>query len=306
MYEVEPFPPFVDPDHLPRVLSWSEALDRGTSRHAIKRHVAAGRWQRVLPRTYLTAATMTERDRVDAALIFAGDGAALSGAAALWASQVRRIAMPESVLVLVPPANRTRSGGWVRVRNTARPIDVEHWIGPRRTGPARATADLALDLHRIDDVRAVVARVVGDEHCSLEELAAELEAGPRRGSALLRQALTEVGSGAASAPEARAARILRRSGVSPFEQNARIALPGGGFYVADFLWRELRAILEIDSQEYHLGPAQWRATMDRHLALSTIGYSLVHRPPSSLRDEARFGREIVAWLASVANVRAGR
>ena len=119
------------------------------------------------------------------------------------------------------------------------------------------------------------------------------------GSKLLREALADVRDGAASAPEARAARALRRSKeIPPFEQNVEIRLPDGRAFVADFYWRALRAILEIDSVEFHFDPADWRATMDRHLALTTLGLAVVHRPPSALRDEARFVADIAAWLAN--------
>ena len=141
--------------------------------------------------------------------------------------------------------------------------------------------------------------VARDDPRILADLAAELRNCPRNGSGLFRRALAEVSLGAASAPEGRAAAILRaRPDVGPFEQNARIALPSGGWYVADFLWRALRAILEIDSLEYHLGPREWRATMDRHLELTTLGYSVVHRPPSALTDRGRFGADVAAWLAA--------
>ena len=36
--------------------------------------------------------------------------------------------------------------------------------------------------------------------------------------------------------------------------------------------------------------------MDRHLDLTTNGLSVVHRPPSALRDEAEFVRGIATWL----------
>lgn len=91
--------------------------------------------------------------------------------------------------------------------------------------------------------------------------------------------------------------MLRRGGLNGFVQNARVNLPDGGHYVVDFLWPRLRAILEIDSREHHFQPADWRMTMDRHLALSSLGYSVVHRPPSALRDAHRFIREIGGWLA---------
>jgi hypothetical protein len=172
--------------------------------------------------------------------------------------------------------------------------------GPRRVVVARAVADHALTLARVGDVRQLVARAVREQRCSIRALRTELEAGPRNGSALLRQVLDEVEAGATSAPEAEAAKILRAAGVPPFEQNAVIRLPNGRYFIADLLWRALRAILEIDSVEYHLDPADWRRTMDRHLHLTTLGYSVVHRPPSALRDPARFAADIGAWLATLA------
>lgn len=284
---------------LPRVLSRAEALERGFTHRMIERRIATGRWTRILPRTYLTVDTATERDHYRAALRFAGRGAALSGAAALRTGGFERIGRPASVLVLVPMSRRIESHDWVAVRRTPRPIRTALWPGPRHVEPARAAADHALTLARLDDVRALVAMVVRDGRCTLDELALELSEGPRQGSAHLRQAVGEVCAGAASAPEARAAHVLRRSrGIPPFEQNVPIRLSNGRVYIADFYWRALRAVLEIDSMEYHLGPTLWRATMDRHLELTTAGLAVVHRPPSALADENRFADEIGAWLAA--------
>ena len=290
-------PPLLDPDALPRIISRSQALARGMSRHAIDRRIASGRWRRVLPRTYLTADRLTEIDRWYAALAFARDSAALSGAAALRASDVRRIDVPRRVLVVVPASNCARSIAWVQVRRCERPFAVQQWYGPRRVEVARATRDLAVTMRSLDDVRALVARVVQDGHCTITELGAELEAGPRRGSANLRQALGEVGWGAASAPEARAARIMRRAGITGFVQNAEIKLPDGSVRYADFYWPELRACLEIDSVEWHFGQREWAGTWDRHLDLTKFGYSVIHRPPSALADEERFVRDVCMWLA---------
>ena len=92
--------------------------------------------------------------------------------------------------------------------------------------------------------------------------------------------------------------MRRRRDIPAFEQNARVELPGGGCFVVDFLWRELRAILEIDSIEHHFDTPQWLATMDRHLALETLGYLVAHRVPSIIRDQpGRFVGEVAAWLA---------
>lgn len=288
---------FVDPDAFPRVIGRADALARGMSRHAIDRRVAAGRWRRILPRTYLTSDTFGDLDRLYAALTYAGPGAALSGAAALVASEVRGVAMPTRVLVLAPPHTCIQSTAWVQVRRSHRPIPLVRWYGPRRVEVARAAADYAVTLRRLDDVRTLVARVVQDGHCTIPELGLELAAGPRRGSAHLRQALREVGWGAASAPEARAARILRRAGITGFVQNAVLHLPDGAIRIVDFYWPQLRACLEIDSVEWHFRRADWAGTWDRHLDLTKFGYSVIHRPPSALDAEERFVRDVGEWLA---------
>jgi len=295
--------PLLDPAALPRVVTRRDAPARGMSRHAIDRRVAGGRWRRVLPHTYLTVDTLTWPDKLAAAIAFAGPGSLLSSAAVLSDAGLNAVRRPESVLVLVPHQCGARSTGWVRVRRTHRLPAPALQPGPPRVPVARAVADHALNVRWLDDVRALVAEAVQRGLCSVDEVAAELDAGPRHCSALLRRALADVAEGAWSAPEARAARLLRAAHVPPFEQNARIDLPAGRHYIADFLWPDLRAVLEIDSVEYHLNPATWKATMNRQLALETLGFSVAHRPPSAVCDHPQcFVQEISAWLATRATL----
>lgn len=290
-------PAWLDRGRLPRVIGREAVLERGMSAQAVDRRVMTGRWRRVLPRTYLTTDTFTNNDRVVAALTFAGRGAALSGAAALWASDVKRIPFPRRVLVIVPPDNCAASNRWVHVRRSVQPLAYELAPGPRRVELARATADLAVTMRSLDDVRTLVARVVQHGHCTLDELERALAAGPMRGRKFLREALAEVGHGAASAPEARAAHILTDHGITGWLPNQTLVLPGGREREVDFYWPRLRAVLEIDSVEWHYEVEEWSGTWDRHLNLSTYGYSVVHRPPSALRNPTRFATEVEAWLA---------
>jgi hypothetical protein len=291
------WPPPLDLGALPRVLSRADALRRGIPRTTVDARVSRGSWRRVLPRTYVTGPTVTDRDRLDAAVCYAGAQAALSGAAALFAAEVRGIRMPARVLVLVPPDNCARSTSWVQVRRTVRPYSADPWWRPARVEPARAASDLAVTMRRLDDVRTLLARVVQDGHCTVAELGAELDAGPRRGSKHMRQALAEVGRGAASAPEAEAAAILHAAGIGGFRANVELTLPDGSLRRVDLYWKRLRAVLEIDSKQWHYEEEDWTATWDRHLDLSTFGYSVIHRPPSALRDKERFARDVQAWLA---------
>lgn len=291
--------PLLDSTAPPRVVSRADLIARGYSRRAIDHRVAVGRWRRILPRTYLTSDTLTWPDRLTAAVTFAGEGAILTAAAALADTGLRCVDRPQTISVLVPQTTRVLSRDWVHVSRTARMPQQALFPGPPRAVASRAVGDLARRLRRLDDVRALVAESVRRRHCTVSELVSELAAGPRRGSANFSTAIEEVRRGAWSAPEARAARILTRSTVPPFEQNARIDIQGGRFVVVDFLWRELWAVLEIDSLEHHFAPADLDATMSRHLLLETLGYSVVHRSPAAIaKDPSTFVRGISAWLAS--------
>jgi hypothetical protein len=291
--------PLLDPTALPRVIGRAEAGRLGFSRSAVEHRLRTGQWRRVLPRTFLTGDTLGSDDRLRAALVFAGDGALLSGAAALTDLGLRSVGRPADVLVLVPRSTTARSTAWVRIRRTARMPSRAMRPGPARAEAARAVADLALETRRLDDVRALVAETVRRGIVTVEELAFEWRTGPRRHSAHLRQAVDEVGGGAWSAPEARAATLLRRAGLPRFVQNAALVLSSGRRVVPDFLWPELRAILEIDSDLHHALAGDADRTADRHLWLTTDGYSVIHRTPRQiLADEERFVAEIRAWLAA--------
>jgi very-short-patch-repair endonuclease len=286
-----------DPDALPRILTRQDADRLGLSPAAVAHQVRTGRWRRVLPRTYLTAGTLTWPDRQNAALRYAGDGALLSGAAALADDGLRCVSRPDRLLVLMPYERSVRSTSWVRIRRATHLPARALLPGPARVPPARAVTDIALESRRLDDVRTLVAQAVRARLCTVEELAAELRVAARRGSAHLRQAIDEVGAGAWSAPEAQAAVLLRRAGLTPFEQNWTIHLPGGGVVIADFCWPHLRAVLEIDSYEHHSLPVDAERTDTKHIALETLGYSVIHRTPRYLiRQPDAFVAGVRAWL----------
>jgi len=281
----------------PRILTRQGALKAGFTQAALDHKLATGRWIRLLPRTYLTSDTVTEHDRLEAALAYAGRGAALSGTSALRQIGIGRLPPSERVLVVVPGVNKTGSRDFVHVVRSLRPYRVQR-AGVICVHTARAVADYALRCPRLDDVRTIVARAVGSGRCTVDELTAELETGPRRGSALLRRVLIEVGDGAESAPEARAATLLRRARIRGFQQNVTLRLPDGRCRRVDFWWPAMRAALEIESVEYHFDPADWRSTWNRHLELTTLGISVIHRPPSALNDPRRFVRDVRGWLVA--------
>ena len=132
--------------------------------------------------------------------------------------------------------------------------------------------------------------------CRLPELLAELEASPRNGSRWFRAALADAEAGARSVAEADALRALTDGKVPRFEMNVPVQNERGELiFVVDVLWRELRAVLEIDSREYHLGERARLKTMDKHNALTGHNFAVIHHAPSVVRQPG-WAKDIGAWV----------
>jgi hypothetical protein len=54
---------------------------------------------------------------------------------------------------------------------------------------------------------------------------------------------------------------------------------------ADAWWPDGGVIAEVDSREWHLGPAEWEATMARHSLMGALGIIALHFSPSQIRRE---------------------
>jgi very-short-patch-repair endonuclease len=284
-------------DEQPRVVRRAAAL-RFLGRDAIDYRCRSGRCLRLAPSVYLTAPPARPWDRMQAAFLHAGPASVISGSAALFACDFRAVPAMATVMALVPLCAGAANWRTIRVRRTARLPEARWRMGVPLAPVARAVADYVLELRHVERVQAVVAEAIQRQLCTVAELTTELESGPRRGSRLFREALGDVGYGARSVPEARAGRLLRRTGLTGFEQNVEILVRGRRF-VADFLWRDLRAVLEIDSTEYHLSPRDHEATLERDQLMQAGGYAVLHVKPSQLRDPVTFVGIVRDWLASL-------
>jgi hypothetical protein len=167
-----------------------------------------GPWQALLPGIYLSVTgTPTFEQKEMAALLYAGPESLITGRAALVHHGIG-IGIPPDVIDVLLPAQRQRADvNFVRLHRTARlpaPAAAPA-AGPVRLAPApRAVADTAWQLTSVDDVRAVVADALRSGRCTREELAAELDEGPIRGSATLRSFLVGLAglAGEADSPAA--------------------------------------------------------------------------------------------------------
>ncbi|HET9970263.1 MAG TPA: hypothetical protein VFQ68_18665 [Streptosporangiaceae bacterium] len=197
------------------VASRGQLLALGMNDRAIQYRLRPdGPWQALLPGIYLAVTgTPTFEQKEMAALLYAGPESLVTGRAALVHHGIG-IPIPPGVIDVLLPTERQRvDANFVRLHRTSRlpapatalaagdtaaagtAAEAAAAAGaspasPLRLAPApRAVADTAWQLTSLDDVRAVVADALSSGRCTLDELTAELNEGPIRGSALFRSAL---------------------------------------------------------------------------------------------------------------------
>lgn len=247
----------------------------------------------------------TRTDWINIGLEVAGPTAALSGWDAVRIVGLGSPTPPSREVLVLCRDGEHRLLGDVRIRPTPRPFSS--WTLPAEhpdlafvpiVHTARAVADTALQYRRLAPVRALVTSAVQNGRCEVEDLIAELEAGPRKHSALLRRAVADLRDGARSIAEAEAIEILRRAAVPAFDANVSIVTTGWvEFAVVDVLWRELRAVLEIDSRAFHFSEEDWTATRERHNRLTPYGLAVTHYSPAEVRaGKQAWARRVEVWL----------
>jgi hypothetical protein len=277
----------------------SAGLTRGALRHRIR---PGGPWQRVLPGVYLTSTGQPSREQLRiAAALYAGPDGLITGPAALANYQIRG-SRTRIVDVLLPASSKRANVDFVAVHRTWRMPESVICDGPVRFAPPeRAVADAARGMVNLNDVRAIVASAVQQGRCTVEQLVAELRAGPVRGSATLRSVLAEVMAGIRSVPEADLRELIRCARLPEPLYNARLYI--GGVFLAqpDAWWPEYGVAVEVDSREWHLSPADWEQTMVRHARMCAAGIVVLHFSPRQQRDQPG---EVTAAIAGA--LRAGR
>src|SRR5215218_3504406 len=108
------------------VISRRQALALGMSGDAVDRRISGRRWRPLHPRVYLTEGQrLTAEARVRAAMLWAGDGAVLSGLAAAWWWGLVADA-PPVISITVPRKRNPGSHRGVRIRRRAlAPLDLD-------------------------------------------------------------------------------------------------------------------------------------------------------------------------------------
>jgi hypothetical protein len=226
-------------------------------------------------------------------MLYAGNGSVITGSAALRCHNLRS-ASSDLVDVLVPATRQRRDSAFVRLHRTSRMPERTWQLGPLRyASPARAVADAARDLTSLQDVRTVVADAVQRNRCKITELHAELAAGPNIGSALFREALTDVADGIRSAAEGDLKDLLKSSGL-PMPLFNPTLLAGNTFVAQpDAWWPEFGIAVEVDSHEWHMSPQDHTRTLERQSRMGKYGIVVLPFTPRQIRTQPA---EVIAQI----------
>ena len=260
-----------------------------------------GPWQVLLPGVYLgVSGTPNLPQKEMAALLYAGPRSLITGPVAMLHHGVRGRHDLDTIDVLVPSARQRGSTGFVRLHRTARLPDQIISSGPVRfAATARAVADSVWQLTSLQEVRAVVAGAVQLGRCTVSQLADELRNGPVRGSAMFRTVLGEVADGIRSTAEGDLRDLIKTARLPRPLFNPSLYLGGTFIGKPDAWWPEEGVAAEVDSREWHLGPAEFERTTTRRTLMGAAGIiSLPFLPSQIRREPATVVNRIVAALES--------
>jgi hypothetical protein len=292
--------PLVDFDSLAQaqrgLVTRQQILACGLTDGNVRSRLHARQWQRVLRGVYATfTGSLTLEQRRLAAYLFAGPDAQITGVAALRWHGLRYLPDDDRIHLLIPLEEQRASAGFARLQRT-RDLDARARAvnGYAICSVARAVADACRGLDDLGTVRAIVAESIQRNLTSVSALVRELVRAGRHRTRLLRLAITEVAHGSASALEGAVQEALSRSTILPailwnpqLESREGQRLPSPDGWIPD-----VAIALEIDSRQYHLGPAGWELTLSRHNLLAAAGVLVLHFTPSDVRHAKRVVRTV--------------
>jgi hypothetical protein len=221
-----------------------------------------------------------------AAQLYAGTGAVLTGRAAASWHAVTATHGWTRVDVEVDARRRPASAGFVVVRRTTRPEPFP-WDRPPLVlaSPVRAVCLAARTAGSPRTARQIVMEAVQRRLVRVEDVRHELEAGPRRGSTLLRDAVQDAEAGAWSVPEADLAGVVRRSRTLPplwFNPDL-VAADGTRLPRPDGWLDDVCLAIQVHSSTYHCDPDAWDATVMSDGVYAEHGIVVVAVTPRQIR-----------------------
>jgi len=206
-----------------------------------------------------------------AALLACGKKSFIShrSAAFVWGL---RATPPASVEVtVVGRCCASRSGIRVHRIQAIRRDEFRQHLGLWVSSPARAVLEVAAGA--ADELADVVDRGVAGRVFTPRELEVVLARHRgRRGAARLAEILGDESAMTITRSRAEKAfrKLIRDARLPPPEVNQRL-----GRYEPDFMWREQRLIVELDSYQFHAGPAGFQNDHEKDLVYRDAGFDVL-------------------------------
>jgi hypothetical protein len=254
---------------------------------AYRRAVQGGPWQRPLPGIIVLGdGPPSRRQLTEAALLYVGPDAVVTGLEACRRHGLRAASDETTVHVLVPHDRKVKSSDYVIVERTTRlPAPVLR-DGVPLAPKARAVLDACRRLRAFDPSRALITEAVQRGRVPPGLLERELALGSQRGTAIPREVLRDVLSGAQSVAEIDGLRVWKRTGLPPLTWNVDLYDSDGRFVARPDGWcDEVGLAWEIDSYEYHFEREGYARTLSRNARYAAAGILLVQTLPNRLRTE---------------------
>lgn len=261
------------------VVTRAQLLALGLTVDAIRHRVAEGRLYRVARGVYAVGRPdLGRHGRWMAAVLSCGSGAALShaSAAALW-----RIGPddPHRIHVSIP-ASLTRRRPGLMVHRRAE-LSVTTHRGIPVTTPAATLVDLAATSTPAH-VEAALAEADKRDLVDWEELHALVALMTRKAGIPALRALLDDGPALTdSVLERRFLALVRSAGLPRPRTQAQL-----GRHRVDFLWPELRLVVETDGLRYHRTPGQQGKDRRRDQELTAAGYTVLRFTHRQVTREA--------------------
>ncbi|GAA3351923.1 hypothetical protein GCM10020358_83460 [Amorphoplanes nipponensis] len=262
---------------------------------AVRGHVRQGRWRRICSGILLTNnGALSPEQQHWVAVLTAGKGALLAGAAALTASGAR--GLPVRQIPVLIPAERNASRRVPRLPPDMRTVrvyrssvlPVEHRqpaVGIPRTTVARSVVDAAAWARSDREAILMAAAACQQRLVRPEEILTVLKVMTRvRRRGLLRRTLRDIEGGASALSELDLLALCRRYRLPlPDTQQRRRDADGRQRYL-DAYWREWRVLVEVDGG-YHMNVAEWAGDMIRQNRIWLAGDRILRFPGWLLRSD---------------------
>ena len=260
------------------VISRRQALGCGMSASTVRRRLATGAWDELLPGVFLAGGHRAgDRVRVRAAWLWAGPSSVVTGlAAGYWFGLLGRA--PQTVEVTVPRTVTRRSRPGVRVRR--RDLDPADRTRHDGVGVGAIAATVLETAAGVPDGAAVLDRALQQRRVRFADLYQAYCRmvgcpGTARAATLLRGAADR----ADSALERRLVTALRRAGVTGFV----LGYPFGDGAI-DLAFPASMVAVEVDGWAWHVDPARFTADRVKGNALVAAGWHVLRFTWAAITD----------------------